>query len=65
VCGLFERFVREDDGVSMAEYGLMVGLIAVVCLVVLGALGQEIGGTFDKTQKEIKDVGPKQVQVTP
>ena len=38
-------FVREE-GATMVEYGLMVALIAVVCLVAVTALGVNIKGVF-------------------
>ena len=32
-------FVKGEEGATMVEYGLMVALIAVVCIVVVTALG--------------------------
>ena len=39
------RFNRED-GQALAEYGLLLALIAVVCIVALTALGLAIAGTL-------------------
>ena len=39
------RFDRED-GQALAEYGLLLALIAVVCIAALTALGLAISGTF-------------------
>jgi len=39
------RFERED-GQALAEYGLLLALIAVACLVALTALGLAIAGTL-------------------
>ncbi|TMC00175.1 MAG: Flp family type IVb pilin [Chloroflexi bacterium] len=39
------RFERED-GQALAEYGLLLALIAVACLAALGALGLAIAGTL-------------------
>ena len=33
------RFVREEDGATMVEYGLMVALIAVVCITAVTGAG--------------------------
>src|SRR5687768_1983366 len=44
-----KRFVREDEGATMVEYGLMVALIAVVCIVTVTFLGTQIGQTFRDT----------------
>jgi len=42
---LFARFDRED-GQALAEYGLLLALIAVVCIAALTALGLAISGTL-------------------
>ena len=42
---LIARFDRED-GQALAEYGLLLALIAVVCIVALTALGLAISGTL-------------------
>ena len=64
---VIKRFVKEEEGATMVEYGLMVALIAVVCILVIAALGAEVGLSFDRTQKAVSDAndGSKQVQVTP
>ena len=41
-----KRFVADDEGAAMVEYGLLVGLIAVVCVAVLTTLGTTIQGKF-------------------
>jgi len=51
---VIKRFVREEEGATMVEYGLMVALIAVVCILVVAALGQQLGATFNKVQGEVK-----------
>ena len=33
------RFVREEDGATMVEYGLMVALIAWVCIAAVTLVG--------------------------
>lgn len=41
------KFVRKDEeGASLVEYGLLVGLIAVVCLVAVTVLGTRVSGLF-------------------
>ena len=44
---LMMRFQRQD-GQALAEYGLLLALIAVVCIVALTALGLAIAGTLSK-----------------
>ena len=37
-----------EEGATMVEYGLMVALIAVVCLLAVTALGVNIQGVFNQ-----------------
>ena len=40
------RFRRDEDGAALIEYGMLIGLIAVVCLVAVTTLGTEISSAF-------------------
>jgi pilus assembly protein Flp/PilA len=44
---LWNKFVSEESGQGMVEYGLILALIAVVVIAVLQALGGKVKGTFD------------------
>jgi pilus assembly protein Flp/PilA len=50
---MLKRFVREEEGATMVEYGLMVALIAVVCIVAIGALGGELRDLFTDVEVEL------------
>ena len=39
--------LKREDGQTMAEYGLLLALIAVVCIVTITALGTGIAGKFN------------------
>jgi pilus assembly protein Flp/PilA len=43
---LVSRFVQNDEGAALVEYGILVGLIAVVCIAAVGTLGGTINGVF-------------------
>jgi pilus assembly protein Flp/PilA len=43
---LVTRFVKNDEGAALVEYGILVGLIAVVCITAVGLLGTTINGVF-------------------
>src|SRR5215469_9149970 len=47
MCNLLSRFIKNDEGAALIEYGMLVGLIAVVCVVAVGTLGQTIVGYFN------------------
>ena len=56
-----KRLFKDEEGATMVEYALMLALIAVVCILVVTAVGKKTGGVFDSAQKEL---GPAD-QVTP
>jgi pilus assembly protein Flp/PilA len=45
----FARFLRDEDGATMVEYGLMVALIAAVCVGAVTALGGNLLTLFSGT----------------
>jgi pilus assembly protein Flp/PilA len=44
------RFTDSERGAALVEYALLVALIAVICIVAIGFLGEE-------ASKEFNDVG--------
>ena len=40
------RFLRDESGATMVEYGVMVALIAAVAIVAVGILGGQVRDTF-------------------
>lgn len=49
--------VREEEGASMVEYGLLVALIAVVCLGAVTTLGGGISSMFNSLAVAIPGTG--------
>lgn len=43
---LVTRFAKNEEGAALVEYGLLVGLIAVVCIAAVQLLGGQINGVF-------------------
>lgn len=41
------NFIKKEDGQGMVEYGLIIGLIAVIVVAALVLLGPKIAGLFD------------------
>jgi pilus assembly protein Flp/PilA len=50
---LINRFRRNEDGAALAEYGLLVALIAVVCVVAVTTLGTQVSLAFSKIASAI------------
>jgi pilus assembly protein Flp/PilA len=38
--------LRDESGATMVEYGIMVALIAAICITVVSTLGQNVSNAF-------------------
>ena len=45
---LFARFVREESGQDLIEYGLLIGIITVGCVVSIQQIGPIVAGYFSE-----------------
>jgi len=52
-----QKFGSREEGATMVEYGLMVALIAVVCLIAVGTLGESISDVFTDITNEMPGGG--------
>ena len=43
---LFNRFVKEEEGQDLIEYGLLIGIITVACIAAIKGIGPTVGGYF-------------------
>ena len=46
-------FIKAEDGQSMAEYGLIIALVAVVAIAALTPLGTKIASTFSQITQNL------------
>lgn len=44
------NFIREEDGASAVEYGILVALIAVAVVITVAAVGTQLNNVFKKVQ---------------
>ena len=51
------RLVQDEEGATAVEYGLIVGLIAIVIIVGVGFLGTTLNGMFNDVANELPAVG--------
>jgi pilus assembly protein Flp/PilA len=42
------KFVSNEEGASLAEYGLLLALIAVVCIAAINVLGTKVSSMFSQ-----------------
>ncbi|HET7812871.1 MAG TPA: Flp family type IVb pilin [Candidatus Baltobacteraceae bacterium] len=43
---VLKSVLRDDCGATMVEYGIMVALIAAICITVVTTLGQNVSNAF-------------------
>ncbi len=55
---LFKRFILEEDGQGMTEYGLILALVAVVVIGALTLMGEQIEIIFDSIAETLQDALP-------
>lgn len=51
-----KRFLKEEEGVTMVEYGLLAALIAVVCIVAIRLIGTNLNAVFQFIADELDTV---------
>lgn len=49
------NFLREEEGVTAIEYGLIAALIAVAIIVAVGAVGTSLTDTFNTVDQSLAD----------
>jgi pilus assembly protein Flp/PilA len=53
---LISRFRRDEDGPAMVEYGLLIGVIALVVAAAAVLLGSEISTLFSNVASYLKNI---------
>ncbi len=51
------RFVRDEAGATAIEYGLIAAGISVAIILVVNALGVQLGSTFTNVSKSLANAG--------
>ncbi|RNJ61661.1 MAG: Flp family type IVb pilin [Porphyrobacter sp. IPPAS B-1204] len=50
----FKNLVRDEQGATAIEYGLIAALIAVAAITAMSALGTTLSGTFQNVDTKMK-----------
>lgn len=45
--------IRDEEGATMVEYGLLVALIALVCIATVTTLGKNLSGLFNTVAQSV------------
>lgn len=48
------KLLRDEQGATAIEYGLIAALIAVAAITAMGSVGNELNTTFTKVQTKMK-----------
>jgi pilus assembly protein Flp/PilA len=51
-----KRYAQDEDGAALVEYGLLVGLIAVVCMAAVVTVGVDVQKLFNGIGNCLTDV---------
>lgn len=49
-----KRFLRDEEGATAVEYGVLVALITVAVIVIIYSIGQELNTAFTKVRDCLK-----------
>ncbi len=55
---LFMKFIRDEKGQTMVEYGLLIALISIAVIAVLVLLGPRIAGFFESVDNQLASSTP-------
>lgn len=55
----FKRFLREDDGATAIEYGLIAALVSVAAITALSTMGESLEGVFTTVSTSIDGALPE------
>lgn len=50
---LFNRFLKDEDGATAIEYGLIAALIGVAIIAMVRAVGGELSSAFEEVDSEL------------
>ena len=54
---MIDRLRREEEGAALVEYGMLVGLIAVLCVIAVTTLGTEVSTAFSRIASALTTAG--------
>jgi len=50
---LLKRFIREEAGQDLIEYGLLIGIITVACITAILLIGPKVGTYFSTLEAQL------------
>ena len=53
LANIARNFVKEDEGAALLEYGMLVLLIAVLCIVAIRSIGSKVSNGFSTVNSNL------------
>ncbi len=53
IANVFRGFVQEEEGAALLEYGMLVLLIAVLCILAIKTIGSKISNGFNSVNSNL------------
>ncbi len=57
---MLRRLIKEEEGQTLVEYGLLLALIALVVIAALTVLGRKVANTFESINQALTPQQPSQ-----
>lgn len=51
---ILSKIMKNEDGATAIEYGLIAALIAIAAIVAMGSLGENLSNTFNEVNNELE-----------
>lgn len=48
-----KNFIKDEDGATAVEYGVLIALIIAACVVVIEVMGKKLNNAFEKVNTKI------------
>ena len=55
---LLKSFISDERGLETVEYAIITGLVVAGTIVVIGAIGVWVNGTFTNLNAQLPPIGP-------
>ena len=53
---ILNRFRQNEEGAALVEYGMLVGLIAVICVAAVTLLGTDVSSAFSAIAAQLSAI---------
>ncbi|MEN8135424.1 MAG: Flp family type IVb pilin [Thermodesulfobacteriota bacterium] len=54
---LIKNFIKDEEGATAVEYGVLIALVIAACVVIIGTLGGRIDAAFNEVDSALVDQG--------